>query len=182
MSRNLHLSSAFTESGGGTSPPSPIRVVLADDHPLMCRGMRRLLDSQEDVEVIAQAGDQASAIRTVWERHPRVLVLDLRLPGGSSIETIVQLREQAPGTRIVVMTMAEEPVFAQCALAAGALGFVTKDLADSELPQAVRAAAHGDEYVSPRVAQRLQASRARKLPARSLTALPELREGSAGAL
>ncbi len=144
--------------------------------------MQRLLDSEEDLEVIAQAGDQASAIRTVRDRYPRVLVLDLRLPGGSSIETIVQLREQAPGTRIVVMTMAEDPVFAQCALAAGALGFVTKDLADSELPQAVRAAAHGEEYVSPRVAPRVWALRARTLPARSLTALPDFGEAPAGAL
>jgi len=148
----------------------------------MSRSVQRLLDSEQDIEVIAQAGDQASAICAVRDSHPRVLVLDLRLPGGSSVETIVQLRERAPGTEIVVMTMAEDPVFARCTLAAGALGFVAKDLADSELPQAVRAAARGEEYVSPRMAGRLQASRARTRPARSLTALPDRREASAGTL
>ena len=78
-------------------------------------------------------------------------------PGDSSLETIGKLREQAPDTQIVVLTMDENPVFAQRALACGAVGFVLKDVADGELPQAVRAAARGEEYVSPRVAARLDA-------------------------
>jgi two-component system response regulator NreC len=86
-----------------------------------------------------------------------VLVLDLRMGGGSSIEAIRSLSERVPATKIVVLTMEDNPVFAQRALAAGALGFVAKDLADSELPQAVRAASRGEEYVSPRVAARLDA-------------------------
>ena len=79
------------------------------------------------------------------------------MPGGSSIEAISRLRERAPDTKIVVMTMEENPVFAQRAFAAGALGFVAKDRADEELPQAVRAAARGEEFVSPRIAARLDA-------------------------
>ncbi len=134
-----------------------IRVVLADDHALMRRGMRSLLDGERDMEVIAEAGDLASAARYVSIHRPAVLVLDLNLPGGSSLDTIGQLREQAPETEIVVMTMDEDPVFAQRALAAGAVGFVLKDLADTELPLALRAAVRGEEYVSPRVASRLDA-------------------------
>jgi len=80
-----------------------------------------------------------------------VLVLDLRMDGASSIDTVRTLSERSPDTRIVVLSMEDSPVFAQRALTAGAMGFVTKDLADGELPQAVRAAARGEEYVSPRV-------------------------------
>jgi two-component system response regulator NreC len=79
------------------------------------------------------------------------------MPDGSSIETIGKLRERVPDTQIVVLTMDDSPVFAQRAIAAGALGFVLKDLADGDLPQAVRAAARDEEYVSPRVAARLDA-------------------------
>ena len=107
--------------------------------------------------MIAEASELTAAVRLVRAHRPDVLVLDLRMPGGSSIETIGKLREQAPDTQIVVVTMEDSPVFAQRALDAGALGFVVKDLADEELPQAVRAAARGEEYVSPRLAARLEA-------------------------
>jgi two-component system response regulator NreC len=86
-----------------------------------------------------------------------VLVLDLRLPGGSSIETIRRLSAQSPDMQIVVVTMEESPQFAQQALDAGATGFVLKDRADSELISAIRLAARGEEYVSLRVAARLEA-------------------------
>lgn len=135
----------------------PIRVVLADDHAVMLRGLRLLLDNEDDLEVIAEARDLASVAEHVHGHEPHVLVLDLGMPGGSSIETIGQLRERAPDTQIVVLTMEDNPVFAQRALAAGAVGFVVRDLADSELPQAVRAAARGQEYVSPRMASSLDA-------------------------
>jgi two-component system, NarL family, response regulator NreC len=84
-------------------------------------------------------------------------VLDLSMPGGSSLETIGKLRERVPDTQVVVPTMDDSPVFAQRALATGALGFVLKELADTDLPEAIRAAARGEEYVSPRVAARLDA-------------------------
>lgn len=157
MVAHLHLAPGPT----GTEPVlyagSTIRVVLADDHALMRRGLRLLLDGEEGVEVIAEAVDLASVVRLVHSRQPHVLVLDLSMPDGSSIETIGKLREQVPDTQIVVLTMDDSPVFAQRALATGALGFVLKDLADGELPQSVRAAARGEEYVSPRVAARLDA-------------------------
>ncbi len=135
----------------------PIRVVLADDHALMRRSLRLLLDGQDDVEVVAEGDDIPSVVRHVEGSSPHVLVLDLNMPGGSSVETIRRLRDRAPETQIVVMTMDESPVFAQRALAAGAVGFVVKDRADAELPQAVRAAAHGEEFVSPALAGRLAA-------------------------
>jgi two-component system, NarL family, response regulator NreC len=157
MANHLHLAPSPAGTGAVVYAASPIRVVLADDHALMRRSMRMLLDGEEGVEVIAEACDLATVVRHVHSHQPHVLVLDLGMPGGSSIETIGKLRERVPDTQIVVVTMDDSPVFAQRALATGALGFVLKDLADSELPQAVRAAAGGQEYVSPRVAARLGA-------------------------
>jgi two-component system, NarL family, response regulator NreC len=159
MAAHLHLAPALAETDVDVSAASPIRVVLADDHALMRHSLRLLLDGEDGMEVIAEAADLASALSHVDSQQPHVLVLDLRIPGGSSIETIGKLRERAPHTQIVVLTMKDSPVFAQHALSSGALGFVLKELADSELPQAVRAAAHGQEYISARVAARLDALR-----------------------
>ena len=132
-------------------------MLLADDHELMRRRLRLLLDDEDGMEVIAEANDLAAVARHVQTDEPHVLVLDLSMPDGSSIEAIGRLREQAPDTQVVVMTMDENPTFAQRAFAAGAVGFVAKDLADGELPQAMRAAARGEEFVSPRIATRLDA-------------------------
>jgi two-component system response regulator NreC len=136
---------------------APIRVVLADDHALMRHSLRMLLDGEEGVSVIAEADDMATVTRHVMSRGPHVLVLDLNMPGGSSIETISRLQEQASDTKIIVMTMQEDPAFARRAFAAGAVGFVAKEIADEELPDAIRAAARGQEFISPRVAARLDA-------------------------
>ncbi|MHB8234458.1 MAG: response regulator [Solirubrobacteraceae bacterium] len=129
-----------------------IRVVLADDHALMRRTLRLLLEGEQGVEVIAEAGDLNLLVRHVDAHQPHVLVLDLGMPDGSSSEAIRQLRERLPEMQIVIVTMEENPVFAQRALAAGAVGFVLKDRADEELPQAIRMAALGEQYVSPRLA------------------------------
>jgi two-component system response regulator NreC len=156
-----HLRLAATRSGAGYSPwpESPIRVVLADDHAVVRRCLRLLLDSEEDVEVIAEATDLSTVMRHVHGHLPHVLVLDLRLPNGSSIETIRRLRAEVPKTEIVVLTMEENPLFAQQAIDAGAVGYVLKDRADTELLTAIRRAARGEEYVSTRVAAGLDALR-----------------------
>ncbi len=142
-----------------TQDAPPIRVVLADDHAFMRRTLRLLLDSEHDVDVVAEADDLDSVMRNVDGHHPQVLVLDLNLPGDSSLAAVGRLRDRMPQTQIVILTMHDDPGFAQRARAAGALGFVLKDLADSELLQAVRAAAHEQEYISPRVAGRLATQR-----------------------
>jgi two-component system response regulator NreC len=132
-----------------------IRVVLADDHALMRRSLRLLLDSESELRVVAEATDHATAIRHVHGHEPDVLVLDLRMSDGSGIETVRAFSERSPATKTIVLSMEDDPAFAQRALTAGAVGFVAKDLADVELIQAVRAAARGEEYVSPRIAARL---------------------------
>lgn len=123
------------------------------------RNLRLVLDREEDVEVIAEAADLPAVVRHVHGHAPLVLVLDLHMPNGSSIDTIAQLREQLPETEIVALTMEASPLFAQQALDSGAVGFVLKDRADTELPAAVRNAATGTEFVSPKVAAGLDALR-----------------------
>jgi two-component system, NarL family, response regulator NreC len=137
----------------------PIRVVLADDHALIRRSLRLLLESEEGLEVVAEAEDLTTVLRHVHDRLPHVLVLDISMPDGSGIETIRRLREEVPSTEIVVLTMEDGPAFVQRALDAGAIGFVLKEFADVELHRAVRAAARGEQYVSPRVAASLESVR-----------------------
>lgn len=121
------------------------------------RTMRLLLDREQDIHVSAEASDVSEVMDHLRQQTPHVLVLDLRLPNGSSIEAIRRLHAQAPEMQIVVLTMEDRPQFAQEALDAGATGFVLKDRADNELVNAVRLASRGDEYVSPRVAAGLEA-------------------------
>lgn len=138
---------------------TPITVVLAENHGVVRRSLRRLLDAAEYVKVIAEALDLPTAAQQVHTHRPRVLVLDLGLTNGSSVETISRLRAAVPRTRVVALTMQESAVFAQQAFDAGAVGLVLKDRADSELLEAVRHAARGEEYVSPRVAAGLRTLR-----------------------
>jgi two-component system response regulator NreC len=132
-----------------------IRIVLADDHAVVRSGLRLLLDSEPDFEVVAEASDVESAKRCVRGHHPAVLVLDLNMPGGSSLEAIPASREESPNTQIVVLTMQQEPAFARRALAGGALGYVLKEAADDELVEALHRAAAGEGFVSPRLGARL---------------------------
>jgi two-component system response regulator NreC len=152
---HLHLAPPPSEAADARSELACIRVVLADPHPLMRRSLRLLLDEEPDMRVVAEAADVPGVLRQVPEQKPDVLVLDLNMSGGSSIRAIARLRAQEPHTEIVALTMDDNPVFARGAFTAGALGFVVKELADSELPEAIRAAGAGEQYVSAAVAARL---------------------------
>jgi two-component system, NarL family, response regulator NreC len=146
-------------------PDSPaIRLVLADDHAVVRVGLRMLLDSEPDFEVVAEAGDVGSARRQVRGHHPDVLVLDLNMPGGSSLEAIPVIREESPHTQIVVLTMQQDPVFAREALGAGALGYILKEADGDELVQAVRSAAAGECYLNPQLGARIASESAPVAP------------------
>jgi two-component system, NarL family, response regulator NreC len=123
----------------------------------MRRSLRMLLDGETDLEVLAEADDLTAVVRHLQRHRPPVVVLGLGVTDGSVGEVIGQLRTRAPEAQVVVLTMDESPAQAQRALAAGALGFVVKDLADAELPQAIRHAAQGRQCVSPKIASRLGA-------------------------
>jgi two-component system, NarL family, response regulator NreC len=147
---------ASTEVKNGEAAPV-VRIVLADDHQVVRRGLHLLLDGEHGFKVVAEAGDVETARRYVRGHHPTVLVLDLNMPGGSSLQAIPRLRAESPETQIVVLTMQDEPSFAREALGAGALGYVLKEAADTELVEAVRRAAAGEIYLNPRLGARIAA-------------------------
>jgi two-component system, NarL family, response regulator NreC len=136
-----------------------ITIVLADDHAVVRSGLRLLLDQTSGLRVVSEAGDAESALRTVLGHKPSVLVLDLNMPGElTSLEAIPKVAAASPGTRVVVLTMQEDPEFARHALRAGAAGYVLKEAADSELVEAVRRAAAGETYLNPRLGAALAAA------------------------
>jgi two-component system response regulator NreC len=141
-------------NGGGDAP---ITVVLADDHEVVRNGIKMVLEAEPDIEVVAEAGDAETAARYVLGHKPAVLVLDLNMPGQSSLETIPKLSESSPETAVVVLTMQDEPAFARRALRAGARGYVVKHSAASELVGAIRQVIGGDTYINPSLGARLAA-------------------------
>lgn len=135
----------------------PLRIVIADDHSVVRRGLRQVLEGDTGLEVVAEAEDIDGARRYVRGHKPDVLVLDLNMPGGSTLDAIPEIRAEAPDTQIVVLTMQNEPAYARQALAAGVMGYVLKEAADTELVEAVRRASAGDTYLNPRLGAKLAA-------------------------
>jgi two-component system response regulator NreC len=134
-----------------------IRIVIADDHSVVRRGLRQLLEDEGGFEIVAEAGDIESARRYVRGHRPEVLILDLNMPGGSSLEAIPDIRTESPETQIVVLTMQNEPAYARQALGAGVVGYVLKESADDELVEAVKRAAAGDTFLNPRLGAKVAA-------------------------
>lgn len=147
MRNGLH--SVGESSSGAAAMTRAIRIVLANDHRALRRSLKRVLEREADLVIVGEANNLEAAIRQVAVESPQVLVLDLRMPDGFSAERIKRLRTLSPGTEIVVTTMHEDPAFATEAHGAGAIGFVLSDVADRDLPEAVRRAARGFGYTSP---------------------------------
>jgi two-component system response regulator NreC len=137
--------------------PETIRIVIADDHAVVRRGLRQVLEAESGFEVVAEAANFEDARRYVLGHRPDVLVLDLNMPGGSTLEHIPEIRSEFPNTQIVVLTMQNEPAYARRALGAGALGYVLKEAAESELVEAIQRAAAGEMYLNPRLGARVAA-------------------------
>ncbi len=133
-----------------------IRIVLGDDHAAMRQTLRLLLDGEADLDVVAETDSLRSTMGQLRERRPDVLVFDLGMSThDSAIETLRELSKDARGTRIVALTMNNDAAFARRALDAGASGLVLKEMADSDLPAAVRVASRDERYVSPLLAAKL---------------------------
>lgn len=126
-----------------------ISVVLADDHNVIRTGLRAMLEAEDDLRVIGEAGDAAAARKLVRDRRPDVLVLDLQMPGADPSSDVPAMREAVPATRIVVLTMQSDPRRARELLQAGASGYVLKQAAERQLTAAIRAAAEGGSYIDP---------------------------------
>ncbi|MBK5232887.1 MAG: response regulator transcription factor [Thermoleophilia bacterium] len=143
------------DHAAGAEGEGPIRVVIADDHRVVRTGLRLLLETEAGFDVVAEADDASTARLYVRAHRPNVLVLDLNMPGESSLASIPALRKEIPETQIVVLTMQDDPAFAREALKAGALGFVLKRAAENELIEAVRLAATGERYLNPQIGARI---------------------------
>ena len=134
------------------SVAAPVTIVVADDHAVVRAGLRALLERAGEFAVLAEAGDAETAVRSVVGHKPDVLVLDLNMPGElSSFEAIPKVTAASPDTRVVVLTMHEEPEAARRALRAGASGYVLKDAGEDELVAAIKQVASGGTYLNPRL-------------------------------
>jgi two-component system, NarL family, response regulator NreC len=134
-----------------------VRIVLADDHAVVRSALRLLLDAEKDLEVVAEAGDIESTARYVRGHKPDVVVLDLNMPGGRSLEAVPEMLASSPQTSVVVLTMETDPAYAREAIQAGVLGYVLKEAVDEELVNAVRLASAGRTYLQPELGARLAA-------------------------
>jgi two-component system response regulator NreC len=144
-----------------------ITVALVDDHAVVRGALKALLEGQEEIEVVGEAGDLASGRAMVAEKRPRVLVLDVNLPDGLAVDSLGELREASAGTEVVLLTMERDITLARRALEDGAKGYLLKDSAHLELIEAVRAAADGDQHLAPTVAAGLRKDEDDERPALS---------------
>ena len=153
----MPATSLMTTEQKGPSEAKTITIILADDHEIVRDGLRRIVEAEGDMEVVAEAGDAATARRRSSGLKPSVLVLDLNMPGEPSLASIPSILEGSPGTTVVVLTMQDDPAFAREAFRLGAKAFVVKHAAGAELVDGIRAAARGDTYVNPVLGARLAA-------------------------
>ncbi|MFF5337737.1 response regulator [Streptomyces sp. NPDC013181] len=134
-----------------------IRVLVADDEPMIRAGVRAVLTTAPDIEVVAEAGDGREAVELVRRHRPSVAVLDIRMPGLDGLDAVAEIRDTVPSTGIVMLTTFGEDDYILRALGGGAAGFLIKSGEPEELIAGVRAVAEGAAYLSPKVAARVVA-------------------------
>ena len=139
-----------------------IRAVVVDDHAVVRSGIKLLLDREEDIEVVGEAGNATDAIFRARALKPDVILLDVVMPGQSGIDVLPALLKEAPETRVLVLSMQDDPSYVREAFSAGARGYVLKEAADEEVVTAVREIANGRNYVHPALGARLVAAEAQE--------------------
>jgi DNA-binding NarL/FixJ family response regulator len=156
-----------------------ITVLLVDDHSLVRRGFRRMLEDEPDMEVVGEAGDGETAIKLTKELHPQVVVMDCALPGMNGLQATRGILEDDPQTAVLMLSMHPESTWVRQAIEAGAKGYVLKDAVDLELGAAVRKVAAGETVFDPKVEQRavLKGERSAALTPRELEVLQMIVDG-----
>jgi two-component system, NarL family, response regulator NreC len=137
-----------------------IRIVIVDDHAVVRSGLRLLLEGQDDMEVVGEAGDARTAVFEARAHKPDVILMDVVMPTESGIEATPEVLKEAPDAKVLILSMQDDPVYVREAFAAGASGYVLKEAADAELVAAVREVASGQRYVHPALGARLVAAEA----------------------
>ena len=135
-----------------------IRVLIVDDHAVVRTGLRLLLDAEEDMEVVGEAGTARDAIFEARTSKPDVVLMDVVMPGDSGIQVTPQLLHEQPEAKVLILSMQDDPHYVREAFEAGAAGYVLKEAADSEVVAAVREVAAGGRYVNPALGARLVAA------------------------
>jgi two-component system, NarL family, response regulator NreC len=133
----------------------PIRILVCDDHALVRLGLQRLLECEPDLEVIGEAASAGEAIQLSGDEQPDVVLLDIVMPVRSGIDAVPDILGAAPATRVLMLSMQEDPAYVRRAFAAGASGYVLKDAAGAELVEAIHTVAEGRRYVHPFLGARL---------------------------
>jgi DNA-binding NarL/FixJ family response regulator len=139
-----------------------IKVVLVDDHAVVRSGLHLLLEAQEDIEVVGEAGNAKDAVFRARALKPDVILLDVVMPGESGIEVLPKLLKEAPETKVLVLSMQDDPSYVREAFAAGASGYVLKEAVDEEVVSAVREIASGGRYVHPALGARMITAEAKE--------------------
>jgi DNA-binding NarL/FixJ family response regulator len=140
-----------------------IRVLLADDHRLFRSGIRSLLQTLADVEIVAEAADGREALRLIGAHHPDVVLLDIMMPNLNGLDAALRISQTAPGTRVVMLSMNADGESVLKTLRAGAVGYVVKTADPAELELAVRAAARGERFLSSAVSEHVVAGCLRRV-------------------
>jgi len=135
-----------------------IRAVVVDDHAVVRSGIKLLLEREDDIEIVGEAGNARDAVFRARALKPDVILLDVVMPGTSGIEVLPQLLEESPETKVLVLSMQDDPSYVREAFAAGAAGYVLKEAADEEVVAAVREIAGGGSYVHPALGARMVAA------------------------
>jgi DNA-binding NarL/FixJ family response regulator len=140
----------------------PIKVLLVEDHAVVRQGLRLVLETMDHIVVAGEAGDADEATRRAASLRPDVIVLDITMPGRSGIEALPDLLAVAPGSRVLILSMQDDPAYVRRAFNAGAHGYVLKDVSDTELIDAIHEVAAGRQYVHPALGARLAAAEAQR--------------------
>ncbi|HEY7421980.1 MAG TPA: response regulator transcription factor [Gaiellaceae bacterium] len=135
-----------------------VRVLIVDDHAVVRSGLRLLLDAEEGLEPVGEAGNAQEAVFQARALNPDVILLDVVMPDKTGLETLPQLKYENPDTKVLVLSMQDEPHYVREAFAAGASGYVLKEAADTEVVRAIRDVAAGGRYVNPELGARLVAA------------------------
>ncbi len=148
----------MSENGSAAAPVGePIRVLIADDHALFRRGLDMVVDAEPDIEVVGEADNGADAATIAIERTPDVVLMDVRMPRRSGIEACMAIKEAAPSTKIVMLTISDEEGDLYDAIKAGASGYLLKEIPIDEVAAAIRAVHGGQSLISPSMASKLLA-------------------------
>jgi len=137
---------------------APIRVLVVDDHAVVRSGLKLLLSSEDDIEVVGDAGNAEQAALRAELLKPDIVLLDVVMPGRSGIEAVPEILERSPESKVLVLSMQDDPSYVRQAFGAGASGYVLKEAADTEVVHAVREVANGGRYVNPELGARLAAA------------------------